>query len=145
MESTAPAPHSRDHHCHPDQSADGLCRCAGSPPHGQLTLDSAPERERGSEGIAIDGKAQRGRRQFDRGGSVVQVLTAFCQEHSVILAEVPRAQADDTHEAEPTVAPGLINQLDWRGRVLTAHALYCQRTRRLPHGQSVHTCRVSHL
>src|SRR5437868_2235298 len=37
--------------------------------------------ERGRQGIAIDGKAQRGRLQYEEGGAPVHALVAFCQEH----------------------------------------------------------------
>jgi hypothetical protein len=37
--------------------------------------------EPGAAGVAIDGKAQRGRLQYQTGGSPVHALTAFCHEH----------------------------------------------------------------
>jgi predicted transposase YbfD/YdcC len=95
-------------------------------------FDAPATRQRGEEGIAIDGKAQHGRRQFQAEASVVQVLTAFCAERSVVLAEEPVEEQTDKAEAELTVAPRVIQQLEWRGRVLTAGtrvrvSLYCQR------------------
>jgi DDE_Tnp_1-associated/Transposase DDE domain len=90
-------------------------------------LDPPTERERGEQGVALDGKAQRGRRTFPGGAGVVQLLTAFCHEHSVILTEEPIEQGQDKTEAELTAAPRVIAQLDWQGRVLTGDALYCQR------------------
>jgi len=36
---------------------------------------------RGGQGVAIDGKAQRGRLRFQSGGSLVHVLAAFCHLH----------------------------------------------------------------
>lgn len=90
-------------------------------------FDDPADRERGEEGVALDGKAQRGRRQFREGAGVVAVLTAFCQERSVVLAEEPIEQGQDKAEAELTVAPRVVEQLDWQGRVLTGDALYCQR------------------
>ena len=91
-------------------------------------FDAPDDRERGAQGVAIDGKAQHGRRQFETDPSVVQVLTAFCAEQSVVLTEEPIEQAADKAEAELTVAPRVIEQLDWQGRVLTGDALYCQRS-----------------
>lgn len=85
-------------------------------------------RERGTEGVAIDGKAQRGRRQFEDGGSPVHALVAFCQERNLVLAEEPIEHGGDKAEAELTVAPRLIEQVDWEGRVLTGDALFCQRS-----------------
>lgn len=82
---------------------------------------------RGSQGIAIDGKAQRGRLAFDDDGSPVHALVAFCHEHQLVLAMEPIEQGADKTEAELTVAPELLAQLDWQGRVLTGDALFCQR------------------
>jgi predicted transposase YbfD/YdcC len=77
--------------------------------------------------VALDGKAQRGRRSYPGGAGVVHVLTAFCHEQSVVLVEEPVEQAQDKVEAELTMAPRVIAQLDWQGRVLTGDALSCQR------------------
>lgn len=93
----------------------------------RLAVDPTSERDRGAEGVALDGKAQHGRRQFEPNPSVVQVLTAFCAEQSVVLSEEPIDQHPDQQEAELSVAPTVISQLDWQGRVLTGDALYCQR------------------
>jgi predicted transposase YbfD/YdcC len=88
--------------------------------------------DRGAEGIAIDGKAQRGRLQFEEDRCPVHLLSAFCQEAGVILAAAPIDQGEDKAEAELTVAPTVISQLNWQGRVLTAGtrlrvSLFCQR------------------
>jgi hypothetical protein len=85
-----------------------------------------PAPERGSQGIAIDGKAQRGRLQYDQ-GSPIHTLVAFCHDYGVVLATEPVEQGADKAEAELTVAPRLIERIDWRGRVLTGDALFCQR------------------
>jgi predicted transposase YbfD/YdcC len=83
--------------------------------------------EPGAVGVALDGKVQRGRLQYQRGGSPVHALTAFCHEHGVVLAHEPIEHGADKSEAELTVAPELIARVDWRGRVLTGDALFCQR------------------
>jgi hypothetical protein len=83
--------------------------------------------ERGQQGIAIDGKAQRGRLQYEEGGAPIHALVAFCQEHSIVLASEPVAHGQDKEAAELTVAPALLARIDWRGRVLTGDALFCQR------------------
>src|SRR5579884_3272639 len=93
----------------------------------QTCFDPPTARERGEEGVAIDGKAQRGRRQYEANASTVQILTAFCAEQHSILVEEPVEQHTATPEAELTVATRLIDQVDWQGRVLTGDALYCQR------------------
>jgi len=82
---------------------------------------------RGTQGVAIDGKAQRGRHQYDPAGPPVQVLAAFCHEQGVVLASQPIEAGADKPEAELTVAPALLEAVDWHGRVLTGDALFCQR------------------
>jgi predicted transposase YbfD/YdcC len=64
---------------------------------------------RGGQGVAIDGKAQRGRLRFRDGGCPLHARAAFCHEQGVVLA------------------PALLARIDWRGRVLTGDALFCQR------------------
>lgn len=90
---------------------------------------SAGERARGSQGVAIDGKAQRGRLAFDSSGCPVHALSAFLHEHGIVLAQEPIESTGQTDkaEAELTVAPDLINRIDWQGRVMTGDALFCQR------------------
>lgn len=77
--------------------------------------------------MAIDGKAQRGRLRFQDGGCPVHALAAFCHEQGVVLAQEPIDRGADKAEAELTVAPALLARVDWRGRVLTGDALFCQR------------------
>ncbi len=84
----------------------------------------APE---GGQGVAIDGKAQRGRLPFQVGGCPVHALTAFCHERGLVLAHEPITQGEDKGEAELTVAPALLARIAWPGRVLTGDALFCQR------------------
>lgn len=90
-------------------------------------FDHPAERKRGEQGVALDGKAQHGRLAGAADDRVVHLLTAFCQEQSVVLAEEPIEQGADKAEAELTVAPRVIEHLDWHGRVVTGDALYCQR------------------
>lgn len=99
-----------------------------------LTACCAPsarpaETAAGSQGIAIDGKAQRGRLRFPGGGCPVHALSAFCHDQGIVLAHAPivAAAEADRGEAELTVAPALLDRLDWSGRVLTGDALFCQR------------------
>lgn len=83
--------------------------------------------ERGAEGVALDGKAQRGRLQFQVGGSPVHALSAFSHERGVVLAQEPIEVTADKAEAELTVAPRLVTRIAWPGRVLTGDAQFCQR------------------
>jgi predicted transposase YbfD/YdcC len=81
-------------------------------------------RARGSQSVAFDGKSQRGRLPFEEEvGTPCHLLSAFCQELGLVLAQV----AIKNKEAELTMAPQLLKQLDWTGRVLTGDALFCQR------------------
>lgn len=79
------------------------------------------------QGIAIDGKAQRGRRRFGPGGCPVDALSAFGHASGLVLAHEPITAGGDKAEAELTVAPTLVGRIDWRERVLTGDALFCQR------------------
>jgi hypothetical protein len=81
----------------------------------------------GGQGVAIDGKAQRGRLPFQVGGCPVHALTAFCHEQGLVLAHEPITQGAEKSEAELTVAPALLARITWPGRVLTGDALFCQR------------------
>ncbi|MGH7863200.1 MAG: ISAs1 family transposase [Candidatus Dormibacteraceae bacterium] len=83
---------------------------------------------RGAHGIAVDGKAQRGRLAADPTAGVVHTLSAVCHTHGVVLAQAPITHAQEKAAAELTVAPSIIASLDWHGRVFTGDALYCQRS-----------------
>jgi hypothetical protein len=90
-------------------------------PHGPAEL-----RARGRQGVAIDGKAQRGRLPHEaRRMHPVPAVSAWCHDLGVVLAQL--AVNSQQQEAELTVLPTLIGQLDWQGRVLTGDALSCQR------------------
>ncbi len=81
-------------------------------------------RTRATQSIAIDGKCQRGRLPFEvQTGTPCHLLTAFCQQLGQVLAQV----AIQNKEAELTVAPQLLAQVDWPGRILTGDAIFCQR------------------
>ncbi len=83
-------------------------------------------RPRGSQGIALDGKAHRGRLPHEAPGAhPIHAVSAMCHELGVILAQL--AVDRQQHEAELTVVPALLQRVDWQGRVLTGDALYCQR------------------
>lgn len=83
-------------------------------------------RQRGSQGVALDGKAQRGRLRHGAPPThPIHAVRAFCHDLAGVLAQlVVDAQQ---HEAELRVAAQAIGQIDWQGRVLTGDALYCQQ------------------
>ena len=83
-------------------------------------------RPRGYQGVAIDGKAQRGRLRYNTHPTPsVQAVSAFCHDLGGVLAQL--VVDTQQHETEQTVAPQALAQLDWQGRVLTGDALYCQQ------------------
>ncbi|MDQ3493387.1 MAG: ISAs1 family transposase [Chloroflexota bacterium] len=92
---------------------------------------TSPAAEAGPPGIAIDGKAPRGRVRCAGagGGGPVHALRAFCHEQGIVLAHEPIIATTAKAEADLTVAPTLLDRLDWHGRVLTGDALFCQRAR----------------
>jgi predicted transposase YbfD/YdcC len=106
----------------PDRLSAALTRHFG-------TLVATSRLARGSQGVAIDGKAQRGRLAFDASGCPVHALSAFLHEQGIVLAQEPIDSdgPSDKAEAELTVAPALLERLDWHGRVMTGDALFCQR------------------
>lgn len=81
--------------------------------------------KRGSQGVAIDGKCQRTRTKFETEvpGTPCHLLSLFSHQLGLVLAEV----AIVNKEAELTVAPTLLAQIKWLGRVLTGDAMFCQR------------------
>ncbi len=93
------------------------------------TADGSPDgRVRGAAGVAIDGKAQRGRLAFAMTAACpVHALTACSHSEGAVLAQEEIVGHAGKAEAELTVAPRLIARLDWQGRVLTGDALFCQR------------------
>jgi hypothetical protein len=95
------------------------CCCPSAVP---ATTEAVPH------GVAIDGKAPRGRLRFAQGGCPVHAVSAFCHEQGIVLAHEPITAGADQAKAERTVAPTLLARIAWRGRVLTGDALCCQRT-----------------
>jgi hypothetical protein len=88
----------------------------------------------GPQGVAIAGKAQRGRRRFADPGGPVHAVRACCHDHGIVLAHAPITAGPDQAAAALTVAPTLLARIDWPGRGLTGDALCCQRAR-CPQGQ----------
>jgi hypothetical protein len=80
------------------------------------------------QGIAIDGKCQRGRLHRSGGDYAKHALCALDQASGCVLAHVPLGPRPELSPTELDAIPGLIARLSWRGRVLTADGLFCQRT-----------------
>lgn|GEM_PF-5952964 len=72
---------------------------------------------RGSQRVAIHGKAQRGRLAFDATGCPVHALSALLHEQGIVLAQEPIDSKGprDKAEAELTVARALLERMDWAG------------------------------
>ncbi len=84
---------------------------------------------RGSNGVAFDGKAQRGRLACaDQPEYPVHMLSAVLHDLGIVLAQLPLDHTGEKAEAERTAAPTLVARLDCAGRVVTGDALYCDRT-----------------
>jgi predicted transposase YbfD/YdcC len=101
------------------------------------------EKEQGSCAVAIDGKVQKGRWKFEeKNGYPVHAVSIVEHQTGMVLTQGHVEKADvepkkkltrgkapeeKKQKSELTVASRLIQQIDWKGRVLTGDALYCQR------------------
>lgn len=81
----------------------------------------------GLQGIAIDGKGQRGR--LHRTGASYAKHALCAMEHTTgrVLAHVSLGPRPELPPTELDAVPGLIARLSWPARVLTADRLFCQR------------------
>jgi len=96
--------------------------------------------------VAIDGKAQRGRLKFEEEhGYPVHAVSLVDHQTGIVLTQghvektdvVPTSkltgateqeeQEEKKQKSELAVASRLIHHIDWKGKVLTGDALYCQR------------------
>lgn len=68
----------------------------------------------GLQGVAVDGKAQRGRRRFAAAGCPVHALSACCLGLGPVLAQEPITGDGDRDEAALSVAPALLQRFDGR-------------------------------
>ena len=82
-------------------------------------------RERGSESIAIDGKSLRGKLKFEEEKATIPVhlISLYSHDTGQVLAQTDIKKGMN----EISTAPNLIDQIDWRGRVLTGDAAFCQK------------------
>src|SRR5260370_4308536 len=104
------------------------------------------QEQRGGCAVAIDGKAHRGRLKFEEEKSYpVHAVSLVDHQTGIVLtqghvektdvatnSEMTGAQEQEEQEAqkqksELAVAGRLIQHIDWKGKVLTGDALYCQR------------------
>lgn len=115
----------------PDALAAALTAFFAPPPPPPVPGAAVPVRDgvsRPCQGVAIDGKAQRGRLAGqDATAQTVHTVTLCAHADGVVLAQVPVTATAQKTEAELSVAAALLTSLDWHDRVLTGDALYCQR------------------
>jgi predicted transposase YbfD/YdcC len=88
-----------------------------------ITAPAAPE----LQGIAIDGKVQRGRHRFTGWDYAVHAVCAVCHGSGLVVAHEPVAANPVRRDTELPAARRLLARLDWTGRVLTGDRLYCCR------------------
>lgn len=79
------------------------------------------------QGIAIDGKVQRGRHRFTHWDYAVHAVCAVCHGSGLVVAHEPVAADPVRRDTELPAARRLLARLDWTGRVLTGDRLYCCR------------------
>jgi hypothetical protein len=104
------------------------------------------QEQRGGCALAIDGKAHRGRLKFEEEQSyAVHAVSLVDHQTGIVLTQghvektdvetkstLPGENEQEKQEAqkqksELAVASRLIQHIDWKGKVLTGDALYCQR------------------
>jgi predicted transposase YbfD/YdcC len=112
-----------------------------------LPLVNSETQERGACAVSIDGKAQRGRLKFEaEQGYPVHAVSLVEHQRGIVLTQghvekadveangkpggdrVPEEPEEKKQKSELAVASRLLHQIDWKGKVLTGDALYCQRS-----------------
>ncbi len=89
-------------------------------------MPAAERPPRGSNGVAFDGKAHRGRLACaDQPEYPVHMLSAVLHDFGIVLAQLPLDHTGEKAEAELSAAPTLVDRLTWVGGVFTGDALYC--------------------
>ncbi len=120
-----------------------------------LQIVNDPNEKRGDRAVSMDGKAQRGRLKFEeKNGYPIHAVSLVDHQTGIVLSQGHVEQADiegvkkatdielksiltekqeqekqeeKKEQSELAVASRLIKYIDWKGKVLTADALYCQR------------------
>lgn len=78
------------------------------------------------QGVALDGKGQRGRHRRRGRHYAVHAVTAVCHASALVVGHEPIADHPGSTDTELPAARRLIGRLDWRGRVVTGDRLYGQ-------------------
>lgn len=112
----------------PTPLAAALTTCFAATPATTPEALPPPSPPLAKPGVAIDGKAQRGRLVGqDATAQTVHTVTLCAHADAAVLAQVPVEVTPAGVEAELSVAPRLLAHLDWHGQVLTGDALYAQQ------------------
>lgn len=80
----------------------------------------------GLQGIALDGKGQRGRGRYSSRDYAVHAVTAVCHATGLVVAHEPIADHAGSTDTELPAARRLLPRLAWAGRVVTGDRLYGQ-------------------
>ena len=111
-----------------------------------LKILNKDQEKRGACAVSIDGKVQKGRLKFEEeNGYPIHAVSLVDHQTGIVLTQGHVEKTDveskskglgeqeqDEQEAkkqksELAVASRLIQHIDWKGKVLTGDALYCQR------------------
>lgn len=120
-----------------------------------LQIVNSKNEKRGDCAVSIDGKVQKGRLKFEeKNGYPIHAVSLVDHQTGIVLTQGHVEKTDVELKEEPTVvemkskltenqekeeqeakkekselavASRLIEHIDWRGKVLTGDALYCQR------------------
>jgi predicted transposase YbfD/YdcC len=120
-----------------------------------LNILNTDQEQRGACAVSIDGKVQKGRLKFEeKNGYPIHAVSLVDHQTGIVLTQGhvekndietkdkttesepkskhPEEQEQEQHEekkqkSELAVASRLIQHIDWKGKVLTGDALYCQR------------------
>ncbi len=117
-----------------------------------LQIVNSKNEKRGACAVSIDGKAQRGRLKFEeKNGYPVHAVSLVDHQTGMVLSQghvektdlepkrdrpgvetkskltEEQEQEEKKQQSELAVASRLIQLIDWKGKVLTGDALYCQR------------------
>ena len=118
-----------------------------------LSLLNYEEAQRGTYAVSIDGKVQKGRLKFEeKNGYPIHAVSLVDHQTAIVLtqghvekndfevkdessdtqtrrkrSEEQEEQEEKKQKSELAVASRLIGHLNWKGKILTGDALYCQR------------------
>jgi hypothetical protein len=112
-----------------------------------LKILNKDQEQRGACAVSLDGKVQKGRWKFEEEhGYPIHAVSLVDHQTGIVLTQghvektdvetkskrpgeqVQEEQEEKKQKSELAVASRLIQHIDWKGKVLTGDALYCQRS-----------------